>query len=175
MQDNWYEAAVDVFEPSNIISVVDWASDSPFAPIPKVPAPPKAASYNIFTWGVNDPSVGGRSMQPENFDALASPLGWHKLPAANDPFTDGRLRAIKAPNDIMSFETTAGNNVRDHYFVLRYCIVIKVSDAPSSFRSLPTRTGTAGMTGGTTTAPAADRTWSSTSRTARRTGTGRAT
>ncbi|KAF8530045.1 Fungalysin metallopeptidase-domain-containing protein [Hysterangium stoloniferum] len=111
MEDNWYEAAIDFFEPSNIISVVDWASDSPFAPIPTTP---KLASYHVFAWGINDPEAGDRSPQPENYDTIASPLGWHKLPAANDPLTDSKLRAAKRPDDIMTFETTAGNNVFAH-------------------------------------------------------------
>ena len=64
MQDNWYEAAVAAEAPHRIISVVDWASDSPvpFAPVPKEP---QGATYNVFAWGINDPSVGERSIQKE--------------------------------------------------------------------------------------------------------------
>ena len=65
MQDNWYEAAVSAVAPHRIISVVDWASD---APIPG-PSQPTLATYNVFTWGVNDPEVGNRTMNEKPNDA----------------------------------------------------------------------------------------------------------
>ncbi|KAI6127150.1 extracellular elastinolytic metallo proteinase [Pisolithus sp. B1] len=40
MQDNWYEATVTAALPHRIISVVDWASDSPMPPINKEQLPP---------------------------------------------------------------------------------------------------------------------------------------
>ncbi|KAE9393033.1 hypothetical protein BT96DRAFT_255745 [Gymnopus androsaceus JB14] len=82
MEDNWYEAAVSAIAPHRIISVVDWASDAPI-PVPETPKEP--ASYNVFAWGVNDSSVGNRSIEKENFDGRASPVGWHSLPFDNDP------------------------------------------------------------------------------------------
>ncbi|EEB95487.1 hypothetical protein MPER_05538, partial [Moniliophthora perniciosa FA553] len=57
MQDNWYEVAVSAQAPHRIISVVDWASD---APMPK-PSTPKAGTYKVFGWGMNDPSEGNRT------------------------------------------------------------------------------------------------------------------
>jgi extracellular elastinolytic metalloproteinase len=106
MQDNWYEAAVAADLPHKIISVVDWASDA-HAPIPKERKP---ATYNVFSWGLNDPSEGGRSIQTESFDKLASPAGWHALPIANDPQSSGR-RYI-SPSAWRNTTTTYGNNVR---------------------------------------------------------------
>ncbi|KIO00347.1 hypothetical protein M404DRAFT_16393 [Pisolithus tinctorius Marx 270] len=125
MQDNWYEATVTAELPHRVISVVDWASDSPmppmtFAPIPKkYPDPPKSepAMYVVFPWGTNDPEEAavrreraeahtvsyGRFAVPELGDTLASPAGWHALPYANDPGTDDDgLRRAKAQggNDI---------------------------------------------------------------------------
>ena len=52
------------------------ASDSP---VPVAPIPPnlkgqEGATRNVFAWGIKSPSVGERSIQKENFDALASPL-----------------------------------------------------------------------------------------------------
>ena len=90
MQDNWYEAAVTNKAPHRIVSVVDWASDSPM-PVAPVPDEPThgSASYNVFKWGVNDPSEGNRTIEKENFDGLASPVGWHALPIANDPQSGG--------------------------------------------------------------------------------------
>ncbi|KAI0699520.1 Fungalysin metallopeptidase-domain-containing protein [Cerioporus squamosus] len=111
MQDNWYEAAVSAEAPHRIISVVDWASDSPvpFAPVPKEP---EGATYNVFAWGINDPSVGERSIQKENFDSLASPIGWHALPYGNDP-QSLHLR-LKDSSKIRNTSTTWGNNVFAH-------------------------------------------------------------
>jgi len=116
MEDNWYDAAVDAFNPSIILSVVDWASDAPFAPIPIPPPNDAKATYMVFPWGMNDPSEGNRSQEAEIVDILASPLGWHSLPASYDPMTRGRLRAIKSPspNEVVRLTTTAGNNVYAH-------------------------------------------------------------
>jgi len=103
MQDNWYETAISASAPHKIISVVDWASDSPI-PYPK---PQSTGTYNVFSWGVNDPTVGDRTINKENFDALASPVGWHSLPYANDPASKG----IRATEFYRNTTTTWGNNV----------------------------------------------------------------
>jgi len=113
MKDNWYEAAIDAYEPTHIVSVVDWASDSSAAPIPETPVP-KGAAYNVFAWGINDPQEGNRSFQVENFDLLASPIGWHALPARNDPSSQGRSHNGESGGDILNFTTTWGNNVFAH-------------------------------------------------------------
>jgi extracellular elastinolytic metalloproteinase len=105
MEDNWYEASVSAIAPHNIISVVDWASDSPI-PIPKAPKVP--ATYNVFAWGVNDPNEGNRSIQKENYDSLASPVGWHSLPYRNDPDSDDLRSKDKFWKNTT---TTFGNNV----------------------------------------------------------------
>ncbi|KAF9492360.1 extracellular elastinolytic metallo proteinase [Pleurotus eryngii] len=108
MSDNWYEAAVSAAAPHRIVSVVDWASD---APIPK-PKPGAPATYNVFAWGINDPSEGKRSIETENVDALASPWGWHALPVANDPSMKG-VR-LSSPKAIRNTTSTWGNNVFAH-------------------------------------------------------------
>ena len=110
MEDNWYEAAIDAVQPSHIISVVDWASDSSAAPADEDPLPNRA-EYNVFPWGVNDPQEGNRTSQFENFDTLASPIGWHAIPAFNDPSPQGRLRSVKSGLELVNFTTTWGNNV----------------------------------------------------------------
>ncbi|TRM66732.1 Fungalysin metallopeptidase-domain-containing protein [Schizophyllum amplum] len=106
MQDNWYEAAVSAEVPHRIISVVDWASDSP---IPKPDEGRQTGTYNVFAWGVNDPSEGERSIQKEYFDALASPVGWHTIPYANDPTFD--MTRAKPKGFYKNTTTTYGNNV----------------------------------------------------------------
>ncbi|PFH49527.1 hypothetical protein AMATHDRAFT_62981 [Amanita thiersii Skay4041] len=103
MQDNWYEAAVSAIAPHRIISVADWASDSP---IPRAPPKYRAGSYQIFPWGVNDPTCGKREVVKENMDTLASPVGWHTLPHANDPTTNELSQEF-----YKTTTTTWGNNV----------------------------------------------------------------
>src|SRR5215510_1485440 len=107
MMDNWYEAAVSFFPPYRIVSVVDWASDSP---IPEIPD--KSGTYNVFAWGINDPAVGNRSINKENFDLLASPVGWHSLPYSHDPQTDQSYK--KRDAFFRTTNTTWGNNVFAH-------------------------------------------------------------
>jgi extracellular elastinolytic metalloproteinase len=107
MQDNWYETAVSASAPHEIISVVDWASDA-YAPIPKKPEA-TVASYNVFKWGVNDPECGNRTIEQENFDALASPVGWHAIPYNNDPSFKGVRLSTK--DFYRNTTTTWGNNV----------------------------------------------------------------
>ena len=119
MKDNWYEAAVTHSAPHRIVSVVDWVSDGfvdepahahladfGFAPIPKEPAPRAPALYNVFAWGVNDPSEANRTFEHENFDALASPFGWHFVETGSEP-------GLKAPT-YRNTSTTWGNNVFAH-------------------------------------------------------------
>ena len=106
MQDNWYETSVSASYPHNIISVVDWASDSP---IPKPAPPPTPATYNVFAWGINDPERGERTINKENFDTLASPVGWHAMPVANDPSISS---SRSTSEEFWSNSTTTwGNNV----------------------------------------------------------------
>ena len=106
MQDNWYEAAISASALHKIISVVDWASD---ASIPIPHEPQTTATYDVFAWGVNDPSCSDRSINKENFDALASPLGWHVLPYKNDPESTG----MRSTEFYRNTTTCWGNNVHD--------------------------------------------------------------
>jgi extracellular elastinolytic metalloproteinase len=107
MQDNWYESVVTVSAPHKIVSVVDWASDSPI-PIPNPEV--QKATYNVYPWGSNDPQCGERSMQKESFDSLASPAGWHAIPYANDP-ASRNLRPDPSRGFWRNTSTTWGNNV----------------------------------------------------------------
>ena len=109
MKDNWYEAAVSAHSPHKIISVVDWASDA-HAPIPRKGR--GLATYNVFKWGINDPSEGNRTIETENKDKLASPLGWHSLPIANDPYSSNKRFAHGS--SIRNTTVTWGNNVFAH-------------------------------------------------------------
>ena len=109
MKDNWYEAAVSAHSPHKIISVVDWASDA-HAPIPGKDKGP--ATYNVFKWGINDPNEGNRTIETEYSDKLASPLGWHSLPIANDPYSANKR--FMHGSSIRNTTVTWGNNVFAH-------------------------------------------------------------
>jgi len=112
MHDNWYEAVVSRQAPHRILSVVDWTSDSP---IPSEPTQRPPATYKVFAFGVNDPTSGNRSFEKENFDPLASPLGWHVIPVANDPTSSD----LKKKGSYLNYTTTLGNNVRVVIVVLQ--------------------------------------------------------
>jgi extracellular elastinolytic metalloproteinase len=105
MRDNWYEAVVSRRAPHRIFSVVDWASD---APVPSEPTQRPPATYNVFAFGINDPAEGNRSFAKENFDPLASPLGWHVIPVANDPLSSNLK---KKEDGYSNYTITFGNNV----------------------------------------------------------------
>ncbi|KAF9005061.1 extracellular elastinolytic metallo proteinase [Cyathus striatus] len=118
MQDNWYEVSISSSDPSKIVSVVDWASDSPMplAPIPKEPTEDVTpGTYKVFAWGVNDPECGERTVEKENIDAEASPMGWHAIPEGFDPSERGwsGVRRLKKGDKVEwnNYTTTWGNNV----------------------------------------------------------------
>jgi extracellular elastinolytic metalloproteinase len=114
MKDNWYEAVVSRQAPHRILSVVDWASD---APVPSEPTPRPPATYHVFPYGTNDPSEGNRLFAKEYFDSLASPLGWHVIPVANDPLSSYAKKTDRYSN----YTTTVGNNVEIFILLLRHC------------------------------------------------------
>jgi hypothetical protein len=141
MQDNWYEAVVSRQVPHRILSVVDWASD---APVPEEPVQRPPATYNVFPYGVNDPSEGDRSFAREIFDPLASPLGWHTIPIANDPLSSN----LKSEGSYSNYTTTVGNNVCISSVPPQACYSI-------AHRCLLTRIGRVRLAGSTITGPMA--------------------
>lgn len=136
--------------PHKIVSVVDWASDasdSHIAPVPKKPKKPtraESATYNVFAWGVNDPEVGNRTIEKEGADKLASPLGWHSIPAFSDPNSVGRRYK---EDQVNNYTTTWGNNVGSLWEVSP----ISYMNSLLIRRSLRMRIGKAVTTGRTTT------------------------
>ncbi|KEP46715.1 extracellular elastinolytic metalloproteinase [Rhizoctonia solani 123E] len=127
MAHNWYEAYVSVHDPSAIVSVIDWASDSS-APShggylnaleAKLDSPRRyteAGAYKVWRWGINDPESGERTVESASYDPVASPLGWHAIPRRSNP--DGSPDWIgKGAGDgaeYLNFTTTWGNNVFAH-------------------------------------------------------------
>ncbi|CAE6374970.1 unnamed protein product, partial [Rhizoctonia solani] len=79
-------------------------------PTPRVDAPLPIAtigSYRVWKWGINDPESGKRSLEVAPNNRRASPLGWHSVPAGNDP-----IQAHPELKDdmIVNYTTTVGNN-----------------------------------------------------------------
>ncbi|KAF9240844.1 Fungalysin metallopeptidase-domain-containing protein [Melanogaster broomeanus] len=110
MEYNWYEATVTTSLPHRIMSVVDWASDSPmplpaatkgdaeaYTPVPQKPQLPEVskASYLVFPWGVNDP-------------------GWHSLPVSWDPSDFWRTTNTTWGNNVFAHENWDGKNAWMH-------------------------------------------------------------
>ncbi|CAE6440229.1 unnamed protein product [Rhizoctonia solani] len=131
MQDNWYEAYVSASDPSSIVSVVDWASDSPVPPpggklnaleaklaTGHVASENKVGSYKVWKWGLNDPESGDRSVEEAWHDKIASPLGWHTISKKNNPTGSpawlGKHDKHGDDQTYLNFTTTWGNNVFAH-------------------------------------------------------------
>ncbi|WWC86773.1 uncharacterized protein L201_001652 [Kwoniella dendrophila CBS 6074] len=131
MKDSWYEAYVDV-KTGELLRIVDWATDFDFEPYTHndkkveakkgggqkpLPSPPHKYgpySYQVFPWGVNDPSAGNLTVVTKPWDNVASPLGWHKFPTSADPYDDVRIDGSHVSKNYTTFSTTAGNNVYAH-------------------------------------------------------------
>ncbi|KAL5113149.1 ammonium transporter [Pleosporales sp. CAS-2024a] len=59
---NWLLTYVDAIDGSQVHAVVDYSAD---------------ASYEVYPWGVNDPTEGERIIVVDPFDSRASEFGWH--------------------------------------------------------------------------------------------------
>lgn len=66
-------------------------------------------SYRVWKWGVNDPVSGDRTLEISPSNKIASPLGWHAVPASVDPIN---THSGLGDSTIVNFTTTIGNNVR---------------------------------------------------------------
>ncbi|KAJ1303753.1 hypothetical protein OPQ81_008177 [Rhizoctonia solani] len=74
-------------------------ADSPF---------PKAGTYHVWKWGINDPDSGNRTLEVPPIDRRASPLGWHSVPAGKDPL---RTHPNLDKETIVNYTSTVGNNI----------------------------------------------------------------
>jgi extracellular elastinolytic metalloproteinase len=59
---NWLLTYVDAVDGSQVHAVVDYSAD---------------ASYEVYPWGINDPTEGERVIVVDPFDRQASEFGWH--------------------------------------------------------------------------------------------------
>ncbi|QRW08804.1 extracellular metalloproteinase MEP [Ceratobasidium sp. AG-Ba] len=91
MTDNWYEAYVSTKDPSILVSVIDWVTDSP--------EPVSEEHLNALeakSRRVGQPEWGQRTVEPASYDAKASPLG---------------IGTERDKGPYLNFTTTWGNNV----------------------------------------------------------------
>ncbi|QRV80999.1 extracellular metalloproteinase MEP [Ceratobasidium sp. AG-Ba] len=65
-------------------------------------------AYRVWKWGINDPASGDRTLEVSPFIKAASPLGWHSVPAGNDPLN---ANPGMSRDEVVNFTTTIGNNV----------------------------------------------------------------
>ncbi|KAJ1303752.1 hypothetical protein OPQ81_008176 [Rhizoctonia solani] len=65
-------------------------------------------TYRVWKWGINDPESGERTLEVEPKYRRASPLGWHSMPAENDPLGS---HSNMYKNVTVTYTTTVGNNV----------------------------------------------------------------
>ncbi|PVU87900.1 hypothetical protein BB559_005833 [Furculomyces boomerangus] len=72
-EDDWWSAQVSA-EDGKVVSLVNWAAN---------------AAYRVYPFGINDPSVGERSLLLNPADPVASPNGWHYLKSGNSTSTYG--------------------------------------------------------------------------------------
>jgi hypothetical protein len=115
MAANWYEAYITS---NSIHSVIDWASDISPSHLRVEEPDVGTASYRVFPWDVNDPESGEIGVVKYPHDKIASPWGWHIMPAANDPLlTKFNLDQDEdepegVPEGFSNPTSTIGNNVR---------------------------------------------------------------
>ncbi|KAF2497908.1 extracellular elastinolytic metallo proteinase [Lophium mytilinum] len=59
---NYLVTYTDTSSPKSILGAMDYVAD---------------ATYEVYKWGVHDPSVGERTLEKDPWDTTASPNGWH--------------------------------------------------------------------------------------------------
>lgn len=71
---NWLLTYVDAKASEKIHAVVDWSAD---------------ATYQVYPWGINDPTEGSRSVITDPADKTASEFGWHSTGTTSYITTQG--------------------------------------------------------------------------------------
>ncbi|KAK2595269.1 hypothetical protein QQS21_006984 [Conoideocrella luteorostrata] len=77
VRDNWLLSYVDAYKPDTVHNVVDYVSD--------------LATFQVYPWDVNDPTLGSRKTLTDPWNTAASPFTW---------LSDGET----------NYTTTRGNN-----------------------------------------------------------------
>ncbi|KAG9093154.1 Fungalysin/Thermolysin Extracellular metalloproteinase 5, partial [Ceratobasidium sp. 392] len=111
--DGWLTALEEkvfgqsVFGPQEAVRIISSIISS-FSDKEEAVAASLGGTYRVWKWGVNDPASGNRTLEVSPYDKTASPLGWHSVPARNDPVNSHPGMNADA---IVNYTTTVGNNV----------------------------------------------------------------
>jgi len=89
---NWLLTYVDVEDGSQVHAVVDYSAD---------------ASYEVYPWGINDPTEGERTIVVDPFDSEASEFGWHSDGTTKYPTTRG--------NNGIAQDNSANKSASEYY------------------------------------------------------------
>lgn len=92
--DNWLLSYVDANNADNVHGVVDYVSD--------------IASYEVYPWGINDPTEGERIKIEDPWNLAASPATW--ISDGNTNYTTTR-----GNNAIAQVNPTGGNSYLNNY------------------------------------------------------------
>ena len=92
--DNWLLSYVDASDASQVHGVVDYVSD--------------LATYEVYPWGVNDPTEGDRSVLGDPWNLAASAYTWLSDGSSNYTTTRGN-------NAIAQVNPSGGNSYLDNY------------------------------------------------------------
>ncbi|KAF2803574.1 extracellular elastinolytic metallo proteinase [Mytilinidion resinicola] len=71
---NYLMTYTDAFSPESILGAMNYVAD---------------AIYEVYKWGVHDPSAGVRTLETDPWDTTASPNGWHSSKGTNYDTTMG--------------------------------------------------------------------------------------
>lgn len=132
-------------------------------------AHPLNGTYKVFPWATNDPSEGEREVVYAPHHPLASPQGWHRIPADGADGEDEPSLWTRLPmkSDKWMYQpgwskkTRRGMNLTDTRCVvtsrpaMRESVADEPSDLLAATTSLPRRTGKASADGRTTAGPTA--------------------
>jgi extracellular elastinolytic metalloproteinase len=116
MEDNWYNAFVDVND-GEVVSLIDWVSD---------------ASYSVYPFGINDPDSGDRMILYDPAHPVASPRGWHSQ-------GEGKDYTVTIGNNVVAQENHDGtsdylNNYRpDGGAQLNFNYPIRFTNEPDQY------------------------------------------
>jgi extracellular elastinolytic metalloproteinase len=119
MQDNWFDAAVDM-EGGKVLQMVDWVSE--FAP----------DAYRVYPFGVNDPLEGDREYLKAPEDKVASPLGWRDV-GGGKRWNDTRGNNVKASDGGLDKENRRPNGKPRKNGGLKFDFELDLKNEPRTY------------------------------------------
>ncbi|MCA9247159.1 MAG: M36 family metallopeptidase, partial [Planctomycetales bacterium] len=116
-RDHWFDASVSAAN-GELVYLADWVDD---------------ASYEVFALPLEGPNDGGRTIEVDPHDAIASPFGWHDTDgAAGAEFTDTRGNNVSAQEDTNA--DNSGGFRPDGGAALDFNFAIDAAQDPSNYQ-----------------------------------------